>query len=345
MLFLLGVALGLPLLVALGFTLPGPPSVEMALVTVAVLLFVIGSLVAPWRNTRALVLSSSLLALGVVGYRYLAAASGETVHESMGPHGGEARWTDRIVPERDVALGGTALLMAAGAMPVDQPGLRDVLRDGYSRMALAEGPVPSAIVGTILFGQTPEAHSLFRVAPPRFEPPKSAVIFLHGYMGNLTLACWQFAQGANPVGLDVLCPSTGWEARWAEPDGRRTVEATIAALRGQGVRRIYLAGLSAGAIGTSLLAPELDVDGVILISGASARAHPSGKPTLVLQGALDQMTPPAPARAYAGRANGTYEEHPEAGHWLILSHHEWVVQHLRRWIAEQEGLSGIRSAE
>jgi predicted esterase len=345
LLFVLGLSIGVPLLALSGLTIAGPPSIETGVFTIGVLLGVVGCLAAPWRNTRALVLSAVVLVLGVVIYRYFAAAEGTTVHESAGPHGGEARWTDRIIPERDVALGGSGLLIATGRMPVDQPGLMDALRDGYSRMEQAEGPVPSAVVGTFLFGQSADDHSLFRVAPPRYEPPQSVVIFLHGFIGSVTLLCWQVAQAANPVGLDVVCPAADWEARWAEPEGVRTIEATIAALRAQGVRRIYLAGLSAGAIGASRLAPRLDVEGVVLISGASSLGRASGKPTLVLQGALDRMTPATHARAYARRAHATYEEHPEAGHWLLLSHHEWAMQHMRRWLAEQEGAGEVQPVE
>lgn len=344
LLFVLGLLVGVPLLALSGLTIAGPPSIEAGVFTIGVLLGVVGCLAAPWRNTRALLLAAMVLVLGVLMYRFFAAAEGATVHASTGPHGGEARWIDRIVPERDVALGGSGLLIAMDRMPADQPGLMAALRDGYSRMEQAEGPVPSAVVGTFLFGQSADDHSQLRIAPPRYEPPTSVVLFLHGFIGSVTLLCWQVAQAANPVGLDVVCPATEWKARWAEPEGVRAVEATIAALRAQGVRRIYLAGLSAGAIGASRLAPQLDVDGVILISGASPLGRPSGKPTLVLQGALDRMTPAGPARAYARRARATYEEHPDAGHWLVLSHHEWVMQHMRRWLAEQEGAGEVRPA-
>ena len=80
-------------------------------------------------------------------------------------------------------------------------------------------------------------------------------------------------------------------------------------------------------------------------SGASSLGRASGKPTLVLQGALDRMTPATHARAYARRAHATYEEHPEAGHWLLLSHHEWAMQHMRRWLAEQEGAGEVQPVE
>jgi pimeloyl-ACP methyl ester carboxylesterase len=342
--FGLGLVVGVPLLALCGLTLAGPPSIETCIFTFAVLLGVIAALASPWRRTRPLVVGALALALAVVGYRHFSAASGKSVHESLGPAGGAPRWIDRLVPERDVALGGSGLLIATNRMPQDAPGLLDALRDGYSRMRLAEGPVPSAVLGTFLFGQSPDEHSVLRIAPPRFEPPEAVVLFLHGYIGNVTLLCWQVAQAANPVGIDVVCPSTGWEARWAEPDGRLTVERTIGRLRAEGVRRIYLAGLSAGAIGASSLAPTLDVDGLILISGASPEARAAGKPTIVLQGRIDAMTPAHLAREYAERTQATYLEQPEAGHWLLLSHHEWVMEHLRRWLAEQEGLGRVHDA-
>lgn len=341
LLFVLALVLGVPLLALCGLTLFGPPSIETGVFTFAVLLGVVASLAAPWRRTRPVVVGAIVLALAVVIYRYYAAAEGTSVHAMTGPHGGESRAIDRIVPERDVAIGGSALLLATDRMPHDSPGLLDALRDGYSRMRRAEGPVPSAVVGTFLFGQSPDDHTLLRVAPPRYEPPEGVVVFLHGFIGSVTLLCWQVAQAANPVGIDVVCPATSWEAEWASDEGRQTVERTIETLRGQGVRRIYLAGLSAGAIGASRLARDLDVDGVILISGASSMGRASGKPTLVLQGAQDRMTPPRFARAYARLSRAQYEEHPDAGHWLALSHHEWVMQHMRRWLAAQEGLDTI----
>lgn len=348
LLFLVAIFLGLPLLALCGLTLVGPPTGETWVVTFAVLAMVIGGMIAPWGRHLAWGARAGFFVLFlVIMYRFFAAESGTTVRDETGPDASEGRWIDRIVPERDVALGGTTLLMALGAMGPPEPGLQTALRDGYDRMRRAEGPVPSAIVGTFLFGQSPEAHSLIRIAPAdRFNPPEAVVLFLHGFIGNITVACWHVAQAANPVGLDVVCPSTGWQARWAEPDGRATVDATIAALRAHGVQRIYMAGLSAGAIGLSRMARDLDVEGVILISGASSRARPAAVPTLVLQGGRDPRTPPAPARAYA-RAVGRrarYVEAPEAGHWMILSHHELVQENLRRWLAEREGLGTIHGA-
>lgn len=343
--FVAALLVGVPLLALGGLTLVGPPTAETWVFVGAVLVGVVGALAAPWQRTAVWgPRAAFLVVLGVVGFRVVAADRGATVAATTEPGDRPVRWTARVFPERDVALGGSALLLALDAMGPDEPGLLDALRGGYDRMRRQEGPVPSAVVGTFLYGQTPAEHTVLRVAPAsRFNPPEAVVLFLHGFAGNVTLECWQVAQAANPVGLDVVCPSTGWRARWVDPDGRAIVDAAIERLRAQGVRRIYLAGLSAGAIGASRLVRGLDVEGLVLISGASRQARPAPIPTLVLQGRRDPRTPPAPARRYArlvGR-RATYEEHPEAGHWLILSHHGWTTERLRRWLAAREGLGDV----
>ena len=344
-LFAAALLVGAPLLALAGLTLVGPPSTETLLFTAALFVAVVSGIAAPWQRDAVWGVRFSLVVLlGVVAYRFFAAEAGVTVHASTAPAGGGTPWTARIVPERDVALGGSNLLLALDAMGPPEPGLLDALRDGYDRMRLAEGPVPSAVIGTFAFGQSPAEHTVLRIAPAaRFNRPEAVVVFLHGFIGNVTLECWQVAQAANPVGLDVVCPSADWRARWAEPEGRAIVEATLERLRAENVQRIYLAGLSAGGIGASRIARDLDVDGVILISGASSRAVPAPVPTLVLQGRRDPRTPPGPARAYARRLGrrATYEEHAQAGHWMILSHHEWVTERLRRWLAEREGLGRV----
>ncbi|MCA9605960.1 MAG: alpha/beta hydrolase [Myxococcales bacterium] len=341
--FLFSIVVGLPLLALCGLTLIGPPSMETAVFAIAVLVTVIGGLMGPFqKNATWGARAGFLILLGVVGYRFMNAESSATIRTYTGPVMTEGRWLDRIAPERDVALGGSNLLLILDQ--IHEPGLLDALRDGYDRMRRAEGPVPSSVVSTFVLGQTPADHTVFRISPNgQFDAREAVVIFLHGYIGNVTLECWQVAQAANPVGLEVVCPSTEYTGSWELPDGRAIVEAHIERLRGQGVRRIYLAGLSAGAIGASRLAPSLDIEGLILISGASRQATPAAVPTLILQGARDTMTPPGLAREYAQRAGrrATYREYDDATHWLILSHHEAFTNDLRHWLAEREGLGVV----
>ncbi|MFK7986986.1 MAG: alpha/beta fold hydrolase [Sandaracinaceae bacterium] len=347
LLFAASLFVGVPLLAVSGLTVPGPPSPETIVFILGAFALVIGGLAAPWSKAGSYTAQLAFLVLfGAVMFRMFDAGAGTTVRNATGPGGTEARLIDRVLPERDVAIGGSSLLMAMGQMPGNQPGLLDALRDGYDRMRQAEGPVPSPLLGTFVFGQSPTSHSVIRIAPPRrFARPEAVVVFLHGFIGNITLPCWQVAQAVTPVGLDVVCPSTDWEAEWANAEGVQTIQATLRDLRAQGVRRIYLAGLSAGAIGISQVAASLEIEGVILISGASRRARPAQVPTLVLQGAADHMTPPPPARAYARAVGGEYLEHPEASHWLVLSHAEWTAGHIRRWLSEQEHLGIADPAE
>jgi len=340
--FVLSVLLGVPLLALCGLTLVGPPTVETLGVSVLAMVLVVAGLIAPWRTEATYAGSIALLLLlGIIGYRVVEADAGASLRTHTGPAMGDGRLLDRIVPERDVAIGGSNLLVMTGQ--VREPGLLDALRDGYDRMRLAEGAVPSSVISTFLMGQTPEDFTVHRYSPGgRFDAPEAAIVFLHGYIGNVTLECWQVAQAAGPVGLDTYCPSTEWTGRWADPDGRAIARATIAHLRSRGVRRIYLIGLSAGAIGASRMAHALDIEGLVLISGASRQAAPASVPTLVLQGDRDTMTPPAPARAYARRApRARYVEVDGASHWMILSHHERVSEELRRWLARREGLEEI----
>ncbi|MBX3275476.1 MAG: alpha/beta hydrolase [Sandaracinaceae bacterium] len=340
--FLLSILVGLPLLMVCGLALIGPPTPETAIFSLGVLVTVVGGLVAPWRASAAWAARAGLLiVLGVVGYRLSSAGSSATLRTYTGPAMSAGRWLDRVVPERDVAIGGSRLLIATGEL--DEPGLIEALQDGYARMRRAEGPVPSSVLGTFVLGQTPEDHTVHRASPGgRFDARDGVLIFLHGYMGNVTLQCWQVAQAALPVGVEVVCPSTDWRGAWEEPAGRAIVEAHIARLRAAGVHRVYLAGLSAGAIGASRIAHELSIDGLVLISGASWQASPTRVPTLIVQGARDTMTPPEPARRYAERLGrrARYVELEDASHWLLLTHHEALTSELRAWLTDREG--GLR---
>jgi len=157
-----------------------------------------------------------------------------------------------------------------------------------------------------------------------------------GYGGSVTLLCWQGAQAAAPLGMETVCPAMDWHGRWGSPRGRATLERTLAEPRARGAERIVVAGLSNGGIGLSQLAGNLDADGLVFLSGVSARARRPRVPTLVLHGGRDSMTSPRVAARWArslGR-RARYVEVPDAGHWLLLSHHERVTQELRAFLEE-----------
>jgi len=312
----------------------GPPTGETMVFTIAILTATIASFLKD-RSRRRRGLASGLgIALSVVLLRLAIGSEGETLTNTHEPGHESGRWLDRVVPERELALGGSRLLLALGEMPGDEPGLLEHLANGYDRMRAAEGAVPSPVLGSFVLGQTPTNHGTLRVAPtPR--DPGAVLVFLHGYIGSTTLSCWQVAQGAAPLGIETVCPAMNWRARWDSPAGRRIARDTVASLRADGAERVYLAGLSAGAIGASRIARDLAVDGVILLSGSSRHPRPAQLPTLVLQGAQDPMTPPRFAKAYADRVRGArYVEYPDAGHWMLLSHHEEVSAEITDFLSK-----------
>ena len=119
--------------------------------------------------------------------------------------------------------------------------------------------------------------------------------------------------------LATVCPSTGLKGDWWSASGERTVRATVEDLRRRGVRKFYLAGLSNGGVGATLLAPRMKdtFHGLLLISGASPSAANPGIPVLAVQGQHDTMMPASLVHAYTQRVGGRYVE-LDAGHFAML---------------------------
>jgi pimeloyl-ACP methyl ester carboxylesterase len=143
--------------------------------------------------------------------------------------------------------------------------------------------------------------------------------------------CWEAAQAAAQAQLITVCPSTSAQGAWWSEDGNQIFRSTVQYLRGRGIERIYLAGLSNGGAGASTIALRhaKELSGLIVISGVSA-SHPPAIPTLVIQGAKDRMMAAARARAYAAASPQAQYRELAGGHLVFLSQHQQV----RAWIAE-----------
>jgi predicted esterase len=270
--------------------------------------------------------------LGAAGAHALTAARGTRLSMTTTATG-FARWTGRIIDEGDGATLGAYLLVGVGVIPdPDARYIPRAMREAYHEMRSAEGDMPSPVVPTYLGLQSSDRADVVVVEPSR--PPRGALIFLHGSGGNYALPCWEIARAAAEADLVTYCPSVGWRGEWANPDGERTLQAALRLARAHGNDRVFLAGLSNGAIGASLLAPRMRgaFRGVILISGASPRAGSSGVPTLVLQGSRDALCPPDIARAYAKRVDATYVA-LEGGHFALLLHRENALRAIASWLA------------
>jgi hypothetical protein len=247
---------------------------------------------------------------------------------------GSLRAIDRLIDERDVSINAARAIRITGLMrDPDVPAVPEAMRSAYDQLSAEEGALlPSPFVATYLGLQRPGASDTLEIA----ASGKGTVIFLHGFAGNFTMSCWLFARAAKKQGLGTVCPSTGWIGDWWSAQGEAIVRDTIRSLRSRGEQRIYLAGLSNGAIGASRLAPRLSdqIAGLVLLSGAASDAPSPDMPTLVIHGRDDAQIPSSIARAYAQRVGARYVELP-AGHFVLLLLRDRVAQIIGGWFEER----------
>ncbi|MFK7991388.1 MAG: alpha/beta hydrolase [Sandaracinaceae bacterium] len=209
--------------------------------------------------------------------------------------------------------------------------LPSALRQGYRDLHAAVGIQPSVWRASVEAPQGSEAFDTLLVTPG--APSDLGVVFLHGYGGNIALACVDVARAAAEVGGRTSCPSVGPEGAWWTAIGRRIVRAAVDDLVRRGARRIVLAGLSNGAVGVSRLAPRLRsrLAGVLLISGAG-RGTRTELPALVVQGRQDRMTPRRLATAFAHRSARAELVLMDEDHFLLLHRSEEVRRRITAWL-------------
>jgi pimeloyl-ACP methyl ester carboxylesterase len=242
---------------------------------------------------------------------------------------GNTRLVNVLLSEREGAIAAASFLPPLH----DEEGgeFPKILADAYRRMPAASDLWPSPAPATYLGLQWRNNFDIVQ-----FEAsgnPDTALIFLHGFGGNFYIYCWELAQAAGQAAISTFCPSTDPNGYWWTPKGQTIVGATLSRLRDKGYRRFYLAGLSNGAAGASVIinnSPE-DFDGVILISGAQA-ALPPNKPALIVQGKRDQMMTTSFVREIAQSSPlATYRE-TEGGHLIFLSRHQEVRTLIAEWL-------------
>ncbi|RYZ44079.1 MAG: alpha/beta hydrolase [Myxococcaceae bacterium] len=263
----------------------------------------------------------------------------DTLHLPAGGH----RWVNRLVDERDGTLLAAHALMLTRRLPrSDTREFVSALEAAFQRMGSAEGMVATPAIATYLGLQTPESFDALVMPAAGKDRPDTAVVFLHGFTGNFAVYCWEMAQAVRSISALTVCPSVGPLGHWWEPEGARTLESTYAWLAAQGIRRVYLGGLSNGGVGATLLMnrvphPGLVLRGLILVSGAGPQAPAPGVPTLMVQGRTDSTMPTPSMRAYARRlgASATYVE-IDSGHFAFLDHHEECRRAISTWLRQRE---------
>lgn len=328
------------LIALFGLWAPWSPSGWFALGAIAV--GAVGLTIREPRPRRGLALAAVVLLAILLVVRIVGAGDGMIAMRTL-PSGNSARLLARLVDEQDLALAGARVLANRRRLPAsERERLLPALREAYVEMRRDDVVTASPVLDTLLGWQTPAAFDTL-IIEPRAEPKpgvpmKFGVLFLHGYAGSFTLECWLVARAAREIGALTVCPATDFSGRWRGEVGERILRRSLEYLHGRGIRRVFLAGLSNGAMGASALAPRFasTFEGLILLSGAPADGDSGGLPTLVVHGAQDTMTPVASARAFAERHKATYAE-LAGGHFVLLTQRRDVREAVVKWLMHQTG--------
>jgi alpha/beta superfamily hydrolase len=308
-------------------------------------------LIAVWRWRRGSLTIIAIAMLGLITIPSIRWAS--IMQQAWGPvrivtlpNGRAVRWIDTIIPEQDTVLfGETFMRLFGGVSAREHEGLAPAMVAAYAEMDGVAGLTASPVISTYVGLQRPSAFDLV-VIEPELEAPQTGIIFMNGFMGNVTLQCWQLAQAVQTINAVTVCPSTGWIGDWWSPQGEAEIRATFEYLRGLGIERIYLGGFSNGGDGLGRLIASLKdepgLKGIFFIAGVrnSEAVAEAGLPVLVIQGREDERMPVEAARQFADDVGdlATYVE-LEADHFLIVKQAAPVQAALADWLQQQEANS------
>jgi predicted esterase len=295
---------------------------------------------APWgsRQSSTLILSGITIAVVTMAVRILFPPSGTTMNLVTLPSQSGPRLLTRILNEQDIVLFGAQVAPYLGDIsPLEKESLDVKFSLAFEEMR-RQGVTPlSPFLTTYLNQQHPNRFDALITEPGSGAAPSTGIVFLHGFGGNFTLQCWLMAQAGDQINAITLCPSTGPIGAWWNPEGQAILRETISYLHQRGVERIYLAGLSNGAIGASRLADQFqqDVAGLILISGADPNATMTELPVLLLHGKDDERIPVTMMEGYASAAGDYASYHLfEGDHFLLLKQADQVQTVMINWMRE-----------
>jgi pimeloyl-ACP methyl ester carboxylesterase len=173
-------------------------------------------------------------------------------------------------------------------------------------------------------------------------------------VGNFKAYMWVWSSLAEELGYVIIAPSFGF-GNWREPGG---VDAAVKALEDAQTiveldeNRFYLAGLSNGGLGVSLLAASIPqrFRGLIFISPVMAtevidqstfQSAWTERPVLVVTGQADERVPVAYVtervrRLERGGVTVKYVVYPEEDHFLFFSQPAHVLEAISRWLRTKD---------
>jgi len=342
----LGIILALPVLVLIAFAFTLPITISGIGYLLACTLTISGLITAPWKFKyhSLLIFGGVIVAILIAGARLVLGGQNTTSNLKMItlPDGKENRWVSTIIDEQDSVIFGEAIFHRIGGVSTNEhEQITPALNSAYSEMRSTQAVFPSPFAGTYLNLQQPAAFDAIIIEPDIKRHPEIGVVFLHGFMGNVTAQCWEIAQAVNRFGAVTVCPSTGWRGEWWQPQGQAILQVTFHYLREQGIQGFYLGGFSNGGFGISRLASQLenedDLLGLFFIDGVydGESIRDTGFPVLVIQGVQDERMPVTEARRIAEiiGASGTYVE-LEGDHFLIMKQPDLVQNAIAIWLEE-----------
>ncbi|MEP6986814.1 MAG: alpha/beta hydrolase [Chloroflexota bacterium] len=334
----LSLILLLPIIALIILVAITPLTVSGMFYLVGFIVFTVGVFGITWgyRRSRYVLWLGLTLIVTVAVARIFLLRSSDKIKLLILPEQSATCWLNCLIDEQDASLVSTRLLPLIGWIsPTEAHGLLDAMYAGYQSMAADQSLVGSPFARTYLNLQNVYDFDTVVIEPDDKQLPQTGLIFLHGFIGNFTMPCWLIAQAVRPIHALTVCPSVGWRGDWWIPNGEATLRATIDYLHQQGISRIYVAGLSNGAVGASELAHKLtgEIAGLILISGASPDAINSGLPVLVLAGTEDERMPIAMMRAYANQLGdkATFIE-LNADHFMLAKHDKEIQSDIAAWL-------------
>jgi len=345
---MLGIILTVPFLAVLILATILPITISGIGYLLALFLMITGLVMAPKMQRYYLVITAGLVVfILIVSIRIVTGKSNSSsvICSITLPHQKGTRELNYILDEQDSLIFGEMLFhLIGGSSAEEHDGITQTLYQDYSEIRRLQKIIPSPVINTYFGLQSPNAFDVVIIKPEVNRHPGVGVIFLHGFMGNVTAQCWEIAQAASQVGMATVCPSTDWQGRWWEPHGEAILESTFEYLKLQGINKIYLGGFSNGGFGISRPATQLmnkeELVGIFLIDGFTNGREVAkiGVPVLIIQGTSDERVPVSAGRQFADEIGnvGTYEE-MEGDHFLIMKQPAQVQNIISTWLASQMG--------
>jgi len=346
--FGVGIVLAIPILglIALAVTLPITISGVEYLLASSVI--VAGLLLAPWKSRQHRILTAIgvFVLILIATVRIILGEQNSTSNLKMVtlPQGGGTRWVSYVIDEQDSLIFGETLFhFIGGSSASEHESITQSIYKDYADMRQAQRIVPSPIINTYLGLQRPGAFDAVLVEPEVNRQPEIGVVFLHGYMGNVTAQCWEIAQPVSHFGAVTICPSTEWSGEWWQPEGQEIIQATFDYLRGRGIKNFYLGGFSNGGFSINRLASQFgnedNLIGLFLIDGIydGASLRETGLPILIIQGTQDERVPAAGVRQIYETigASATYIE-IDSDHFLIMKQPDEVQIAIQTWLENHQ---------